>query len=138
MSQSDVAPATPRPSAGQHKPAGLISSDRVEGTAVFDPSGNRLGSIASLMIDKVAGRVEYAVLSFGGFLGIGSQQYPLPWSQLRYDIGLEGYVVNVTEQQLQTAPSFAKDAPVDWSDDDWGEKLRGHYGPAPYGSHDGM
>lgn len=115
----------------------LIASDRVEGTAVYDTSGNRLGSIRNLMIDKVKGTVEYAVLSFGGFLGIGASQYPLPWSKLRYDIGLGGYVVDVTEEQLQGAPSYEGDETVDWSDANWGEKVRGYYGPSPYGSRDG-
>ncbi|HWL83284.1 MAG TPA: PRC-barrel domain-containing protein [Roseomonas sp.] len=116
----------------------LIGSDRVEGTAVYDPSGNRLGSIETLMIDKVSGTVEYAVLSFGGFLGIGSSHYPLPWNKLRYDIGLGGYVVDVTEEQLRNAPSFQREETVDWSDAAWGEKVRGYYGPSPYGSRDGF
>lgn len=116
--------------------ARLISSDRVEGTAVFDPSGNRLGSIEALMIDKVRGVVEYAVLSFGGFLGIGSSHYPLPWDQLRYDIGLGGYVADVSAEQLQQAPSFRREEAVDWSDQQWGERVRGFYGPSPYGSRD--
>ncbi|MCQ4158443.1 PRC-barrel domain-containing protein [Roseomonas sp. GC11] len=119
-------------------PSPLIASDRVQGTAVYDPSGNRLGRIETLMLDKVAGTVEYAVLSFGGFLGLGSSHYPLPWNRLRYDTGLGGYVVDVTETQLATAPSFSQEGPVDWSDRQWGERLRGYYGPAPYGSRDGM
>ncbi|MFC3126242.1 PRC-barrel domain-containing protein [Pseudoroseomonas globiformis] len=142
---------TPRPAAdlqdgGAYDPAGdppargahhLIASDRVEGTAIYDPSGRRLGAVQNLMIDKVSGRVEYAVISFGGFLGLGASHYPLPWSKLRYDIGLSGYVVDVTEEQLAGAPSFQDDRPVDWSDAGWGERLRDHYGPSPYGSRDG-
>lgn len=130
------------PDAGNEIPrresAHLIGSDRVEGTAVFDPAGNRLGSIQTLMIDKISGAVEYAVLSFGGFLGIGSSHYPLPWNKLRYDIGLGGYVVDVTEEQLQGAPSYRQEETVDWSDATWGEKVRGYYGPSPYGSRDGL
>ncbi|MXP62165.1 PRC-barrel domain containing protein [Roseomonas sp. M0104] len=132
----------PIPSGGDEIPrrasSHLISSDRVEGTAVYDPSGNRLGSIETLMIDKVSGTVEYAVLSFGGFLGIGSSHYPLPWNKMRYDIGLGGYVVDVTEEQLKGAPSFHREETVDWSDASWGEKVRGYYGPSPYGSRDGL
>ncbi|KAA2214886.1 PRC-barrel domain-containing protein [Teichococcus oryzae] len=135
--------AAGRPVASPADPAArgaspLIASDRVEGTAVYDPAGNRLGSVRTLMIDKVAGTVEYAVLSFGGFLGLGASSYPLPWNRLRYDIGLGGYVVDVTEAQLANAPSFAPDKPVDWSDNDWGERVRDHYGPSPYGSRDGL
>ncbi|WP_157135912.1 PRC-barrel domain-containing protein [Teichococcus cervicalis] len=126
------------PAEAQGGTAKLIASDRVEGTAVYDPSGNKLGAIERLMIDKVAGRVEYAVLSFGGFLGFNASHYPLPWGRLRYDTGLGGYVVDVTEAQLAAAPSYPRDQPVDWSDQGWGETLRGHYGPSPYGSRDGL
>lgn len=124
--------------APQRDTAGLISSNRVEGTAVFDTSGNRLGSIDTLMIDKVRGKVEYAVLSFGGFLGFGGSHFPLPWDQLRYDVGLGGYVVDVTEEQLVEAPSFKADETVDWSDERWSSRVRGYYGPSPYGSRDGL
>lgn len=149
MSQMTGGPKAEIPAGGQarqgnlpqdlarHGSSPLISSDRVEGTAVYDPSGNRLGSIQALMIDKARGVVEYAVLSFGGFLGIGSSHYPLPWDKLRYDIGLGGYVVDVTAEQLQDAPSFSREEAVDWSDAHWGEKVRGYYGPSPYGSRDG-
>lgn len=118
--------------------AGLIASDRVEGTAVYDTSGNRLGSIDTLMIDKVRGHVQYAVLSFGGFLGFGGSHFPLPWDQLRYDVGLGGYVVDLTEEQLADAPSYRSGETVDWSDEQWGGRVRGYYGLSPYGSRDGL
>ncbi len=85
----------------------LISSDRVEGTAVYNRVGNRLGTISSLMIDKRTGQVEYAILSFGGVFGIGSDHYPLPWRKLDYDTVKHGYVVDMTREQLLHAPSFA-------------------------------
>ncbi|WBV41934.1 PRC-barrel domain-containing protein [Pseudoroseomonas cervicalis] len=132
------APQEMPPAAAPGEPAKLIASDRVEGTAVYDPSGNKLGAIETLMIDKVEGRVEYAVLSFGGFLGFNTSHYPLPWHRLRYDTGLGGYVVDVTEAQLAAAPSYPQGEPVDWSDQGWGETLRGYYGPSPYGSRDGL
>jgi hypothetical protein len=105
----------------------LISCDKVEGTAVFDRAGHRLGTIETLMIDKISGTVRYAVLSFGGILGFGSQHYPLPWAQLHYDIGLGGYVVGLTEQQVHDAPSYRPGDSVDLSDRDWGEKVNGYY-----------
>ena len=70
--------------------AGLIGSDKVEGTAVYDAKGEHIGSIERVMIEKVSGQVAYAVLSFGGFLGIGSDYYPLPWESLTYDTSLGG------------------------------------------------
>ena len=63
----------------------LISSDKVEGTAVYDRNGNKLGTVSNVMLDKRSGQVAYAVLSFGGFLGMGSSYHPLPWNQLTYD-----------------------------------------------------
>ena len=92
----------------------LIGSDKVEGTAVYGADGEKIGSIERLMIDKVSGKVSYAVLSFGGFLGIGHDHYPLPWNSLKYDTNLGGYVTGITEAQLQGAPKYAND---DWN---WG------------------
>jgi hypothetical protein len=78
----------------------LIESDRVEGTTVYDPAGNNIGSIKRLMIKKLSGRVAYSVMSFGGFLGMGSEEHPIPWSKLTYDTRLGGYRTDVTENQL--------------------------------------
>ena len=79
----------------------LIGSDKVEGTAVYGADHNKIGSIERVMIDKKSGKVSYAVLSFGGFLGIGDDHYPLPWQSLKYDTALGGYVTGVTEAQLR-------------------------------------
>ena len=87
----------------------LISSARVEGTPVFDPSGRKLGSVHSVMIHKQSGQVAYAVLSFGGFLGIGSHVYPIPWEVLTYDENRHGYVADVTAETIRKAPSMALD-----------------------------
>src|SRR5919106_5360684 len=87
----------------------LIESDRVEGTTVYDPNGNNVGSIKRLMIEKLSGRVAYAVLSFGGFLGIGEEEHAVPWNKLTYDTNLGGYRTDVTENQLRGAPTFWRD-----------------------------
>src|SRR5262245_15683997 len=68
----------------------LIGSDKVEGTAVYDAKGERMGTIKRVMLEKRSGQVSYAVLSFGGFLGIGSDSYPIPWDALKYDTSLGG------------------------------------------------
>ena len=94
----------------------LISSRRVEGTLVYNAAGERLGSIHSMMIGKRDGRVAYAVLSAGGFLGLGGHVHPLPCELLRYDVDLDGYVVDLTREQLEKAPSMmldGTDRPVD-------------------------
>jgi hypothetical protein len=94
----------------------LIGSDKVEGTAVYGADERKIGSIQRIMLDKVSGKVAYAVVSFGGFLGIGEDYYPLPWSNLKYDTRLNGYRVNVTEDQLRGAPKFNQHQGWDWSD----------------------
>jgi hypothetical protein len=116
----------------------LISADKVTGTVVYDGAGDKLGSIETLMIDKARGHVEYAVLASGGILGFGSRHFPLPWSQLRYDTHLGGYVVQLTREQLETAPSYAPDEPVDLADTAWGERMHSYYGPSFYGSTQGL
>jgi len=109
----------------------LIASDKVEGTAVYDRNGNRLGSVYNLMIDKYSGQVAYAAMSFGGFLGIGERYHPLPWRMLTYDTGLGGYVVEVTREKLEGAPSYTQDE-TPWSRPDYGRDVYSHYG-MPYG-----
>src|SRR5919201_4760460 len=84
----------------------LIGSDKVEGTPVYRSNGDRVGEIKRVMIDKRTGKVAYAVMSFGGFMGIGEDYYPLPWSLLTYNERLGGYEVNITEDQLKRAPKF--------------------------------
>jgi hypothetical protein len=113
----------------------LISSEEVQGTTVYDPNGNDIGEIDHLMIDKVSGTVRYAVMSFGGFLGLGESHYPLPWNSLRYDREREGYVINVTEQQLRNAPEFGDD---NWSDREWETRLHEHYQAEPYWKNEGQ
>src|SRR5688572_27093296 len=87
----------------------LISSARVEGTPVYDPAGARLGHVHAVMLHKVSGQVAYAVLSFGGFLGIGGHVYPIPWEKLTYDENRHGYVADVTAEQVKSAPSMTLD-----------------------------
>ena len=110
------------------KPHQLIASDRVEGTAVRRPNGNRIGHIERLMIDKSSGRVSYAVLSFGGFLGIGDEHYPLPWQSLKYDTNLGGYRTGITESQLKGAPKYSNDNSWNWSDPARTRAVNDYYG----------
>jgi hypothetical protein len=84
----------------------LISSKKVEGTAVIGRDGKQLGHIESFMVDKYSGRVAYAVLSFGGTMGFGESLFPLPWSSLTYDENQDGYVLNISAEELSSAPKF--------------------------------
>ncbi|MBO1073895.1 PRC-barrel domain-containing protein [Roseomonas marmotae] len=116
----------------------LISADKVGGTPVFGADGHRLGTIETLMIDKISGRVEYAVLSFGGILGIGARHYPLSWQHLHYDDALGGYIIPLVEQQLCEAPSFDPGEAVDLADTAWGERVHSYYGPSVSGTRVGF
>src|SRR5437899_7556157 len=91
------------------RPHQLIASDRVEGTAVRRPNGHRIGHIERLMIDKVTGKVSYAILSFGGFLGMGTNLLPLPWARLSYNTKFEAYELDIEDEELRRAPSFRAD-----------------------------
>jgi hypothetical protein len=101
----DSATAT-RSEAGQDSPNRLIASNRVEGTAVYDRDGGKLGRIEYFMVDKVSGQAEYAVMSFGGLFGLGGKHYPLPWDMLEYDPDKGGYVVDLDKDKLEQGPSF--------------------------------
>jgi hypothetical protein len=110
----------------------LISSRRVEGTLVFNADEERLGTIHSVMIDKRSGKVAYAVLSVGGFLGIGAHVHPVPWDVLTYDVNLDGYVVNLTREQLREAPMMRLDEADRPRGRDYDEEVSGYYGKLPW------
>lgn len=94
----------------------LIAAGKVNGTNVYDATGGKIGSIYDVMLEKTTGRADYAILSFGGFLGVGEQYHPLPWNQLKYDTGLGGYVVNLDRERLEGAPAFREDELSSWDD----------------------
>lgn len=104
----------------------VISSDKVEGTTVYNGSGDKLGSIDDLMIDKRSGHIRYAVLEFGGFLGMGTDRYPIPWNVLRYDTERDGYVIPLDKNILDKAPKYRPDnVPV--YDTDFGSRIDRYY-----------
>ena len=105
-------------------PRALISSDRVQGTEVYGTSGEHIGTIENLVIDKVSGRVVYAMMSFGGFLGLGKRLYTIPWEKLNYDIDEGGYSTDLTEEQVKNAPDYNPDASLDNEGD---ERLFDYY-----------
>src|ERR1700733_8326342 len=105
----------------------VISSDKVEGATVYNSAGDKLGSIDDLMIDKRSGQVRYAVLEFGGFLGMGTDRYPLPWNMLKYDVEREGYVVPLDKTKLEGAPRYG-DADRPPYVVDYGRRVNSYYG----------
>lgn len=108
-------------------PHRMIASNRVEGTAVYNPAGERLGSISHFMVDKVSGQAEYAVLSFGGIFGLGSDHYPLPWKVLDYVPEKGGYVVDLDKQTLENAPRYHMEDEPEF-DQDYDSRIYGYYG----------
>jgi sporulation protein YlmC with PRC-barrel domain len=111
----------------------LISSEKVEGTAVRRSDGDKVGTIDSVMLDKHTGRIAYAVMSFGGFLGMGEEYYALPWSALRYNEDLDAYELNVSDEQLRSAPLASTDFfDTGVADRQWEDNIHRHYRAAPY------
>ncbi|WP_445220545.1 PRC-barrel domain-containing protein [Bradyrhizobium sp. Pa8] len=106
----------------------LIGSDKVEGTSVYGADRNKIGSIERVMIDKVSGKVSYAVLGFGGFLGLGNDHYPLPWQSLKYDTELGGYVTGITAKSLEGAPKYGERSDWNWGDDAAVRGINSYYG----------
>lgn len=106
-----------------------IEASRVSGTEVYNTDGHHLGHIHDLVLGKRDGRVKYAIMSFGGFLGIGEEFHPLPWQVLKYDERQGGYVVGITRDQLEGAPRFAAGATPSWGDPDYGRSIDDYYRP---------
>jgi hypothetical protein len=115
-----------------HQSHSLIASDRVEGTPVRRISGEKVGTIERLMIDKLSGSVAYAVLSFGGFLGMGQKHVPIPWTRLRYDRPLGAYQLDLSREELMRAPSIAADQEFDWGDRSREIEIHNYYRVPPY------
>ena len=107
----------------------LISSEKVDGTAVYNSGGEHLGSVHHLMIDKFSGHVEYAVMSFGGFLGIGESYHPLPWRTLTYNTRFGGYCVNLDRVRLERSPYYTTSNPPNWSDRAYRERIDEYWIP---------
>lgn len=114
----------------------LIAAERVNGTAVYQREGEKIGKVEDLAIHKENGTIEYAILSFGGFLGMGEKYHAVPWDLLTYDAEKGGYVIPLDKSQLEKAPNFDADELSGWNDAASRDGIYGYYGPfgiAPYG-----
>jgi len=107
------------PTASGHTSA--IRASKVIGTSVFNPTGDKIGKVEDVVLDKQSNNIMFAVVGFGGFLGMNEKFHPLPWSTLDYQKQQNGYVVNVTKEQLEAAPSDGID---ELTRADGGEQLR--------------
>jgi hypothetical protein len=110
----------------------LIPAEKVNGTNVYNRRGEKLGHVEDIMLDKTSGRACYAVMSFGGFLGIGDKHWPLPWSALNYDTSKEGFVVDLDKEKLEKAPSYDSDD-FRWTPD-YGRTVDRYYNAPSYWS----
>jgi sporulation protein YlmC with PRC-barrel domain len=115
-----------------HNPHRLIASDRVEGTAVRRSDGTKVGTIQRLMIDKVGGKIAYAVLNFGSLMGIDAKHIPVPWDRMKYSSSLDAYEINVTDEELSRAPSYEADKEFDWGNRDDEIMIHNFYRTPPY------
>jgi hypothetical protein len=107
--------------------ADLISSEKVDGTAVYNRQEERLGTIRNFMVGKRDGTVQYAVLRYGGLFGLGDRFYPLPWDVLTYDTEQGGYVVDLDKEKLKNAPSYEADNEPTY-DRAYGQSINDYYG----------
>lgn len=105
----------------------LIASNKVEGTPVYSRDRQRLGTIYNFMVDKLSGQVEYAVLRYGGFLGMGQRYYPLPWRVLTYHRDTGGYVIDMLARDFEDAPSFDRETEPEF-DSEYKRRVYGWYG----------
>ena len=106
----------------------LIAAQKVTGTNVYNRAGEKLGSIEDIMLDKRSGQTCYAILNFGGFLGMGGRYHPLPWEKLTYDTRQGGFVVDIDKRVLENAPSYGAGETARWDDPAWGRRVNEHYG----------
>ncbi len=110
----------------------VVTARTLEGITVYSATGEKAGTLEDVMIDKVSGKIAYAVLAFGGFLGLGERHHPLPWTILQYDSSKGGYVVELDKETVKDAPSFGSSDDVCWEDEGWGRRVHDYYKAKPY------
>jgi len=110
----------------------IIRTANITGVEVRNREAQKLGSIQDLVIDVRRGRVAYAALSFGGFLGIGDKLFMIPWSALVYDSVLNEFLLDIDRDALEKAPGFDRNHWPDMADQVYGAEVHRHYGQKPY------
>lgn len=114
----------------------VLSADAVRGDRVYNPEGEDLGRIEDVMLDLETGSIAYAVLSFGGFLGLGDKHFAIPWQALRLDQERSTVILDVPKDRLKEAPGFERNDPPEFTDRSWGAEIHSHYGYDPYWKYD--
>lgn len=110
----------------------LMGAETLVGNDVYNHKEEALGDIKELMLDMSSGKVRYAVLSFGGFLGMGEKLFAVPWDALTLDTKNKRFVLNVEKARLKHAPGFDKDNWPDMAGQSWGKEIHSYYGTKPY------
>ena len=110
----------------------IMAADTLRGEKVKNREGETLGSVEHIMLDVPAGRIAYAVLSFGGFLGLGDKLFAIPWSALTLDTEDKCFIFEVDKETLEKAPGFDKDHWPAMADERWARSIHSHYDVAPY------
>lgn len=110
----------------------VVSGGSLTGDSVRNLSGDELGDVQEIMLDVYDGSIAYAVLSFGGFLGMGDKLFAVPWKALKLVQDDEYFLLDVDKDVLEAAPGFDKDNWPDFSDPNWGQEIHDHYGTSPY------
>jgi sporulation protein YlmC with PRC-barrel domain len=123
----------PEPKLATYSSRHVVPAKTIIGSDVVNPNWESLGKIEDLVLDASAGRIAYAVLSFGGFLGMGDKYFAIPWNAFKFNLPPESRIVlNVDKKLLETAPGFDKDNWPDVANSDWGKSIYKHYGFTPY------
>ncbi|GGI93594.1 hypothetical protein GCM10007966_22750 [Legionella impletisoli] len=107
---------------------GLVKANEVVGVEVRNHHDEDLGKVEALMLDKITGQVQYVVLSFGGFLGMGDKLFAMPWDIFSYDDDEDCFRINVDKEKLKNSPGFDKDHWPDMANKAWGDKIHNYYG----------
>ena len=110
----------------------LMGADTLIGNDVYNHNEEDLGDIKEIMLDVRSGRVSYAVLSFGGFLGMGEKLFAVPWNALTLDTVNKRFVLNVEKERLENAPGFDKDSWPNMADESWATEIHSFYGTKPF------
>jgi sporulation protein YlmC with PRC-barrel domain len=110
----------------------VLAASTLTGDSVQNSAGEQLGKVDEIMIDIPSGRVAYAVLSFGGFLGMGNKLFAVPWATLRVDEDHKHFILDVDKTRLENAPGFDKEHWPDMVDTTWGNQIFSYYGAKPY------
>ncbi len=111
--------------------SGLMGADTLIGTDVYNQQSEILGDIKEIILNLQSGRINYAVLSFGGFLGMGEKLFAVPWSALKLDSKNKYFVLNVDKEHLKSAPGFDKDHWPNMSENSWSAGIHSYYGVKP-------